>query len=58
MEDITFPYLPPVEPKRVYIEYTEEVPVGFTGDKFDIITDDEDRIKTLYEKKRKEFDDN
>lgn len=57
IEDIAFPYMPPVEPKKVYIEYTEEVPAGFVGDKFDIITDDENRIKALYEKKRKEFDD-
>lgn len=56
-ENITFPYVPPIEPKRVYIEYTEDVPLGFTGDKFEIITEDKDRIKALYEKKRKEFDD-
>lgn len=56
-ENITFPYVPLIEPKRVYIEYTEDVPLGFTGDKFEIITEDKDRIKALYEKKRKEFDD-
>lgn len=53
---ITFPYIPPIHPEKVYIEYTEEVAPGFTGDKYDIITDDPDRIKKLYERKRKEFD--
>ncbi len=53
---ITFPYTPPVKPERVYIEYTEEVPPGFTSDKYDIITDQPERIKELYKRKRKEFD--
>lgn len=53
---IEFPYVPTIEPEKVYIEYTEEVPAGFTGDKYEIITDKPDRIKTLYERKRKEFD--
>lgn len=55
-EKVTMPYLPPVHPKKVYIEYTEDVPVGFSGDKFDVITDDPERIKALYDRKRKEFD--
>ena len=55
-KEITFPYMPPIHPEKVYIEYTEDVPPGFTGDKYDIITDDKDRIKALYERKRKEFD--
>lgn len=55
-KNITFPYTPPIHPEKVYIEYTEDVPPGFTGDKYDIITDDPDRIKALYERKRKEFD--
>lgn len=54
---VTFPYNPPIRPEKVYIEYTEDVPPGFTGDKYDIITEDPDRIKQLYERKRKEFDD-
>ena len=54
---VTFPYNPPIHPEKVYIEYTEDVPPGFTGDKYDIITEDPDRIKQLYERKRKEFDD-
>lgn len=46
---ITFPYLPPIHPEKVYIEYTE-------GDTYEIITDQPARIKALYERKRKEFD--
>ena len=53
---ITFPYLPPIHPEKVYIEYTEDVPAGFTGDKYEIITEQPERIKALYEKKRREFD--
>ena len=30
--------------------------VIYTGDKYEIITDKPDRIKALYERKRKEFD--
>lgn len=55
-EDVTFPYYPPIHPKRVYIEYTEDVPPGFTGDKYEVITDQPERIKALYERKRREFD--
>lgn len=57
-KNVTFPYAPPAHAEKVYIEYTEEVPPGFTGDKFEIITDKPDRIKALYERKRKEFDEN
>ena len=53
---ITFPYLPPIHPEKVYIEYTEDVPAGFTGDEYEIITDNSERIKALYERKRKKFD--
>lgn len=53
---ISFPYYPSVEPEKVYIEYTEDVPAGFTGDHYEIITDQPERIKALYERKRKEFD--
>ena len=55
---ITFPYTPPVHPKKIYIEYTEDVRPGYTSDKFDIITDDPERIKALYERKKAEFDEN
>ena len=55
-KEIEFPYMPPVEPEKVYIEYKEDVPPGFTGDEYDIITDNPERIKALYERKRKEFD--
>lgn len=55
-KEISFPYYPPNEPEKVYIEYTEDVPAGFTSDNYETITDKPDRIKTLYEEKRKEFD--
>lgn len=55
-KQVSFPYTPPSKPEKVYIEYTEHVPAGFTGDKYDIITDDKDRIKRLYEKNKIEFD--
>lgn len=56
-KEVTFPYAVPLHPEKVYIEYTEDVPPGFTGDKFEVITDNPERIKALYERKRKEFDD-
>lgn len=55
-KEVTFPYYPPTEPEKVYIEYTDDVPPGFTGDSYEIITDKPERIKALYERKRKEFD--
>lgn len=55
-KEVTFPYAVPLHPEKVYIEYTEDVPPGFTGDDFEIITDNPERIKALYERKRKEFD--
>ena len=54
---VAFPYAVHLHPEKVYIEYTADVPPGFTGDDFEIITDKPDRIKALYERKRKEFDD-
>lgn len=55
-KEVTFPYYPPTHSEKVYIEYTEDVPPGFTGDEYDIITDNPERIKALYARKRKEFD--
>lgn len=55
-KEVTFPYMPPTHPEKVYIEYTEDVPPGFTGDEFEIITDNPERIKALHDRKRKEFD--
>lgn len=55
-KEVTFPYVVPTHPEKVYIEYTEDVPPGFTGDKYEIITDQPERIKALYDRKRKEFD--
>lgn len=55
-KNITFPYTVPTHPEKVYIEYTEDIPPGFTGDDFEIITDKPERIKALYERKRKELD--
>ena len=57
-KEVTFPYTPPTHAERVYIEYTEDVPPGFTGDEYEIITDNPARIKALYEQKRREFDEN
>lgn len=45
---ITFPYLPPNEPKKIYIEYTDEKN-GVWVD----ITDDKERQKKLYEEMEK-----
>lgn len=53
---ITFPYFPQIHPEKVYIEYKEDVPPGFTGDDYEVITDKPERIKDLYERKRQEFD--
>lgn len=53
-KQVTFPYYPPDEPERVYIEYKEDVEPGYTSDDYDIITDDPERIKALREKKLKE----
>lgn len=55
-KEVSFPYYPPTFPEKVYIEYTEDVPPGFTGDRYEIITDQPERIKALYERKRKAFD--
>lgn len=57
-KEVTFPYAPPTHAERVYIEYTEDVHPGFTGGEYEIITDDPVRIKALYERKRREFDEN
>ena len=54
---IKFPYMPPATPKHIYIEYKKDPGPGQTSDEFDIITNDKERIKKLYERKRKEFDD-
>lgn len=47
---IQFPYMPPSEPRRIYIQYTEDVPIGETGDKFIDITNDKEAIEKLREK--------
>ena len=52
-KNVTFPYLPPLHAERVYIEYTEEVPLGFSSNKFEIITNQPKRIQALYERKHK-----
>lgn len=56
-KNISFPYYPSTYPEKVYIEYTEPVPLGWASDQFEIITDKPDRIKALYEHKHKEFED-
>lgn len=55
-KEITFPYFPPAHPEKVYIRYKKDVPLGFTSDEYEIITDKQEEIKKLYEQKRKEFD--
>ena len=55
-KQVTFPYYPPAHPEEIYIEYTEYVPPGFSGDKYEIITDQPERIRALRERKRREFD--
>ena len=55
-KQVTFPYTVPTKSEKVYIEYAEDVPPGFTGDEYEIITDKPDRIKALHDRKRKEFD--
>ena len=45
-----------LHPEKVYIEYTKDVPPGFISNDYEIITDQPERIKALYERKRKEFD--
>lgn len=55
-KQITFPYEPPINPEKIYIESKNDVPLGFTDDEYDIITDDPERIKALYGRKKKEFD--
>lgn len=56
--EVTFPYTPPTHAERVYIEYKEDVPPGFVGDEYEVITNDPVRIKALYGRKRREFDEN
>ena len=55
-KNVTFPYEPPTHPEKIYIEYTEEVPLGWSGDKYEIITDDKERIEALRAKMQKKFD--
>lgn len=56
-KEITFPYFPPTHAEEIYIEYTEDVPVGYTGDNYEIITDKPDRIKALREKNSQTYRD-
>lgn len=44
MKEITFPYLPPVTPEKIYIEYVKEKGI------YEVITDDAERIAQLREK--------
>ena len=55
-KQITFPYIPPTKPEKVYIEYKKDVAPGYTSDDYEIITNQPERIKSLYERKRAEFD--
>lgn len=53
---VVFPFTVPDKPERVYIEYLEDVPPGYTSDKYEVITDNPERIAALYKRKREEFD--
>lgn len=55
-KNVTFPYEPPTHPEKIYIEYTEDVPLGWSGDKYEIITNDKERIEALRTKMQKKFD--
>ena len=55
-KSVTFPYEPPTHPEKIYIEYTEDAPLGWSGDKYEIITDDKERIEALRTKMQKKFD--
>ena len=55
-KNVTFPYEPPTHPEKIYIEYTEDVPLGWSGDKYEIITDDKKRIEALRTKMQKKLD--
>lgn len=55
-KNVTFPYEPPTHPEKIYIEYTEDVPLGWSGNKYEIITDDKERIEALRAKMQKKFD--
>lgn len=55
-KNVTFPYEPPTYPEKIYIEYTEDVPLGWSGDKYEIITDNKERIEALRIKMQKKFD--
>nr|DAP09786.1 MAG TPA: hypothetical protein [Caudoviricetes sp.] len=56
LKNVTFPYEPPTHPEKIYIEYTEDVPLGWSGDKYEIITDDKERIEALRAKMQKKFE--
>lgn len=47
---IQFPWMPPAEPRRIYIKYVEDVPPGETSDDFIDITDDKEKIECLRKK--------
>lgn len=50
-------YVKEMVEKLAEYEDLKDVPPGFTGDDYEVITEKPERIKELYERKRKEFDD-
>ena len=48
-KDVTFPYMPATHSEEIYIEY-------ISRDKYEIITDDKERIEALRVKKQAEYD--
>lgn len=55
-KSITFPWMPPDEPLKVYIKYTKEVPRGETCDEFIDITANEDEQEKLRARFRNEME--
>ena len=49
---ISFPWMPPKEPRYVYIKYAEDVPPGETSDDFIDITNNPEEIERLRKKFR------
>lgn len=53
---IEFPWMPPNEPRKVYIKYTKEVPMGEICDEFVDITNNEEEQEKLRARFRKEME--
>ena len=54
-ETISFPFTVPENPERIYIKYTEDVPVGESSDNFIDITNNKDEINRLRQEWNEKF---